>query len=59
MTRRISQATLNTYLDYNNPTNPTAVGMRQLQLSTELEGSVKKVETFVDILEHSIPGAPR
>ena len=31
MTRRISQATLNTYLDYNNPTNPTAY-IRQSEL---------------------------
>jgi hypothetical protein len=31
MTRRLGQATLNTYLDYDNPTNPTAYG-RQSQL---------------------------
>lgn len=31
ITRRLGQATLNTYLDYNNPTNPTAF-MRQSQL---------------------------
>lgn len=31
MTRRISQATLNTYLDYNNVTNPTAY-IRQSEL---------------------------
>jgi len=31
MTRRISQATLNTYLDYNNPANPTAY-IRQSEL---------------------------
>jgi uncharacterized protein (TIGR02599 family) len=31
MTRRISQATLNTYLDYNNPANPSAY-IRQSEL---------------------------
>jgi hypothetical protein len=36
-----------------------AVGVRQLQLSPELQGSFKEVDTFVDILEFSIPGEPR